>query len=144
MYKRLSSEQGFTLIELLVVILIIGILAAVALPNFVSQRDRGFDATAKANARNTVSHVEACYVNTQDYRSCRDADALGGAGLGITLGTDPGEVDVQATGMNSYIVVAKSPTHSTYTITREASRPMERTCDIAEGKTTAGCKDGTW
>lgn len=144
MHQRFSDERGFTLIELLVVILIIGILAAVALPNFISQRDRGYDSTAKANARNTVSHVEACYVNTQDYRGCTDEDALG-KGLGITLGTGRNEVDVSASGAQSYTVVAKSPTDSTFTIKRVSSAtPMERTCVVAEGKTTAGCKDGTW
>ena len=65
-----NEEKGFTLIELLVVILIIGILAAIALPAFLGQRQKGQDSEAKSNARNIVSHVESCYTQEQDYRNC--------------------------------------------------------------------------
>ena len=55
--SRFTAEDGFTLAELLVVILVIGILAAMAIPTFLAQRSKGYDASAKTDARNMYSQV---------------------------------------------------------------------------------------
>jgi type IV pilus assembly protein PilA len=56
--QKMNEEEGFTLIELLVVIIIIGILAAIAIPVFLNQRQKGYDAQAKSDLRNLATLEE--------------------------------------------------------------------------------------
>jgi len=64
---RLRAEGGFTLIELLVVIAIIGILAAIAIPQFSAYRRRGYDSDAKSAVKNMATAQEAYFVDKNTY-----------------------------------------------------------------------------
>lgn len=76
-----KNEKGFTLIELLVVIAIIGVLAAIAIPQFAAYKMRANNALAKSDMRNAITGEEAYYVDNDSYLACSDADCVGAAGL---------------------------------------------------------------
>jgi prepilin-type N-terminal cleavage/methylation domain-containing protein len=69
----MKNEKGFTLIELLVVVAIIGILAAIAIPQFAAYRSRGFDARAKSDLRNVATAEEAYFADNEIYKDCTSA-----------------------------------------------------------------------
>ena len=71
--ERAQDEKGFTLIELLVVILIIGILAAIALPAFLNQREKAQDSAAKSGVRTAQTAMETYYTDNQKYTGADEA-----------------------------------------------------------------------
>lgn len=110
-----EKDKGFTLIELLVVMIIIGILAAIAIPVFLNQRERAVDTGIKNDLRSIANEVESAFVDNQAY-----PDAATGTGeieingVEITLSHDLTAVEYTPDG-NSYTITGVNDENGTGT-----------------------------
>jgi type IV pilus assembly protein PilA len=142
--QRSTDEGGFTLIELLVVILIIGILAAIAIPAFLSQTGKASDSAAKTQVGTMQTTIETyANENNGDFTKATLAElqkiepTLKDTSTAVAkplagLSTTSFEVESEAVG-----------TKDTYTL-KSVNGEVTRTCTTPSGTTGGGCKAGSW
>lgn len=142
MIARARQQSGFTLTELLVVLLIVGLLAAIAIPAFLSQQSKAADADAKAHARTAQLAAEAYATDGNGRYGGLTADALVEieptlAELGERL-----EVDPVSAGAGYEVRVTAERTGNEFRVERHGRGQMTYSC--SEGG-QGGCPDGgTW
>ena len=138
---RMQDEKGFTLIELLVVILIIGILAAIALPAFLNQREKAQDSTAKSDARTAQTAMETWYTDHQTYEGATK-DELEKIEPAIK---NANKLLIPTATVDGYAlsVESKGSTKTVFTIANDKG-VVSRTCPAASYN-HGGCpSDGKW
>ncbi len=140
---RVQEEKGFTLVELLVVMLILGLLAAIAIPTFFNQRDKAKDSQAKVSVRTAETAMETYATDNGGAYAGADAAAL--HGIEATLpaaGAQAPTIAYPGGGVAYTVTVASENTPNTFSISRNTDGTKALTCDVAGSD---GCpSDGSW
>src|SRR5450759_3978567 len=135
--QRSKDEGGFTLIELLVVILIIGILAAIAIPSFLNQRGKAQDSAAKVQARTAETAAETFAVDHNGVYTGMKVEELQKIEATLNEATAAKLLKAEPLEAGGYIVESESvPTKNKFSIERTAAGGIVRKCTVIA---TGGC-----
>ena len=143
---RVQEEKGFTLVELLVVMLILGLLAAIAIPSFFNQRDKARDADAKSAARTAQTAIET-YATDNGSDGYLNAGADDLVAIEETLSEWGTDLTVPTATEDEYQVSVQSSTgENTFMIERADTGAVTLSCTTpTAGEANDGCRaDGTW
>jgi type IV pilus assembly protein PilA len=137
--ERSKGESGFTLVELLVVMLILGLLAAIAIPAFFNQRDKANDADAKATAKTAQIAMETYATDNNGSYAAADVTKL--KAIEPTL---PAAAPLAVSGIaaTTYTITVTSDTGTTFSIARAATGTVTYTCGPAANQGKGGCPTG--
>jgi type IV pilus assembly protein PilA len=148
--RGLRGQEGFTLIELLVVILIIGILAAIAIPSFLNQKGKAYDASAKELARTAETTAETYATDHEGGYVGMTTEELQKYEPGLTKCPSTSNacfLESKSPSATEYTLVTKAAnTEDEFTIHRTSTGLIERKCASTKGSKTgcSGSASGSW